>query len=81
MSEHLESDGELKGNQNGSGTPFEKIRETYSNAYRPWDTTQDEKLRELFAKRTSISELSKIFERNKGAISSRLKKLGLTKQA
>ena len=67
-----------KGGQNGNGTPFEKIRETYSNAYRPWDTAQDEKLRELFAERISISELAKIFERKKGAISSRLKKLGLT---
>ena len=70
---------EGKNIQNGSWTPFEKIRETHSNAYRPWNTAQDEKLRELFAEKMSISELAKIFERKKGAISSRLKKLGLTK--
>lgn len=79
MSENSESHKVLKDGQNGSGTPFEKIRETHPNAYRSWDTVQDEKLSELFTERTSVSELSKIFERNKGAISSRLKKLGLTK--
>mgnify|MGYP001561183815 FL=1 len=78
ISERLESNKVFKDSQNGSGTPFEKIRETHPNAYRSWDMAQDEKLRELFTERISISELEKIFERKKGAISSRLKKLGLT---
>lgn len=77
ITEHFKSSGILKNNQNGNRTPFEKIREIHPNAYRSWDTSQDEKLRELFAKRIPVSELAKIFERKKGAISSRLIKLGL----
>ena len=56
---------------------FEKIRETYPNAYRPWDKTQDEKLRELFTKNLSVSDLARTFGRKSGAIRSRLVKLGL----
>lgn len=78
-SEHPESGGVFKNNQSGGWTSFEKIRETHPNAYRPWDIAQDEKLRELFSERISVSELAEIFGRNKGAIRSRLKKLGLTK--
>jgi len=57
--------------------PFEKVRNKYPNAYRPWAESQDEELRELFERGLSISELSEIFGRNKGAIKSRLIKLEL----
>ncbi len=63
--------------KSGSGTGFEKIREKYPNAYRPWDKTQDEKLRELFTKNLSVSDLARTFGRKSGAIRSRLVKLGL----
>lgn len=56
---------------------FEKIREKHPNAYLPWDKTQDEKLRELFIKGSSVAVLAKIFNRTRGAIKSRLAKLGL----
>lgn len=58
---------------------FEKIREKHSNAYRPWDKAQDEKLRELFAKGSSVADLTKTFNRTRGSIRSRLVKLGLLK--
>lgn len=79
ISEYSESRKTFKDSRNGDGIPFEKTRETYPSAYRPWDTAQDEKLRGLFFKKTSVSELAKNFERTKGAIRSRLKKLNLTK--
>ncbi len=79
ISEHPEFHEMFKGGQNGSGTKFQKIRETYQNAYRPWDTAQDEKLRELFTEKIPVSELAKAFGRNKGAIRSHLAKLGLIK--
>jgi len=56
---------------------FEKIRETYPNAYRPWDEEQDEKLRELFVKGSIVTNLAKTFGRKNGAIRWRLLKLGL----
>jgi len=58
---------------------FEKIRETYPNAYRPWDKEQNEKLSEFFAKGLSVADLAKTFGRKRGAIRSRLAKLGLIK--
>lgn len=56
---------------------FERIREIYPNAYRPWGEEQDEKLRELFAKGSSIATLAETFGRKNGAIRSRLIKLEL----
>lgn len=63
--------------KNEGETNFEKIREQYPNAYRPWDEAQDEKLRELFTKNLSVSDLAKTFGRKSGAIRSRLVKLEL----
>ncbi len=59
---------------------FEKIRETYPNAYLSWDKVQDEKLREFFAKGLSVANLADTFNRTNGAIRSRLFKLGLLKK-
>mgnify|MGYP001614908592 CR=1 FL=1 len=56
---------------------FEKIREKHPSAYLPWDKSQDDKLHNLFIKNSSISDLVKIFSRTRGAIRSRLIKLGL----
>lgn len=63
--------------KSGDRTGFDKIREEHPNAYRSWDKTQDEKLRELFIKGSSITDFAKTFGRNRGAIRSRLTKLGL----
>jgi hypothetical protein len=56
---------------------FEKIREKHSNAYLPWDKAQDDRLRELFVQGSPVADLAKTFNRTRGAIQSRLAKLGL----
>ncbi len=56
---------------------FDTIRVRHPNAYVPWDKAQDEQLRELFAQGSSVASLAQSFNRTKGAIRSRLAKLGL----
>ncbi|MEI8097049.1 MAG: AAA family ATPase [Candidatus Moraniibacteriota bacterium] len=58
--------------------PFEKIREDHPKAYMKWTAEEDEKLKKLFHKGIQIREISETFGRKRGAITSRLKKLGLT---
>ena len=55
----------------------EEIRKTHEMAYMPWTFEDDNKLCNLKQLGHSISELATHFGRNKGAISSRLKKLGI----
>ena len=55
----------------------EKIRETHKQAYSPWTTEDDDKLELLFCEGKKVKELAQIFERNAGAINSRIKKLEL----
>ena len=61
---------------NASG--FKKIRETNPSAYLSWNPAEDNKLRELFGKGSSVVDLARIFSRTSGAISARLAKLGLS---
>lgn len=67
------------------GNPLEKKytieekRKEYGNAYLPWEKEADEYLIRLYDEGKSIKELTEIFERNNGAIRSRLKKLGKIK--
>ncbi len=56
---------------------IEKIRETHKQAYQPWTQDDDNKLEILFCEGKKVKELTKIFGRNDGAISSRIKKLEL----
>ena len=49
----------------------------HRSAYEKWTSEDDAKLEKLFCEGKKIAELSKIFERNNGAISSRIKKLEL----
>lgn len=53
-----------------------ELRKTWPNAYAPWTDEEDERLRTL-AEKSSVEELIQIFGRQKGAITSRLRKLGL----
>lgn len=55
---------------------IEKKRQEHGNAYLPWEKEADEYLIRLYEEGKSIKELTEIFERNNGAIRSRLKKLG-----
>lgn len=57
----------------------DEIRKNFAKAYMPWTESEDNKLKELFAKGKTTRELVEIFERKRGAIRSRLRKIGLIK--
>lgn len=56
---------------------IDEIRKKHKQAYLPWTKDDDEKLELLFCQGKKANELSEIFGRNSGAITSRIKKLGL----
>ncbi|WP_024742374.1 hypothetical protein [Tenacibaculum maritimum] len=56
---------------------IEQIRIEHKNAYKPWNSEDDEKLEKLFFEGKKTKELSIIFDRKSGAISSRINKLEL----
>lgn len=56
---------------------LEKMRLKHPNAYRPWSAEDDAKLTELFRDNATVSTLTKEFGRHRGAINSRLVRLGL----
>lgn len=51
-----------------------KMRETYPNAYRPWEPAQDSQLKEKFLNGSTIKQLSKLLGRHEGSITMRLQK-------
>lgn len=51
-----------------------KMRETYPNAYRPWEHAQDEMLKEKFQNGATVKELSKLLGRHEGSVTMRLQK-------
>ncbi|MDB5160163.1 MAG: putative helicase [Candidatus Saccharibacteria bacterium] len=51
-----------------------KMRETYPNAYKPWEDSQDAELKQEFQQGLSIAELSKLLGRHEGSIKMRLQK-------
>lgn len=55
----------------------EKIREKYNGAYRPWTTELDDELTVMYCEGVNVRDISKHFERTKGSIRSRIKKLEL----
>ena len=55
---------------------LDEKRKEHGNAYLPWDDTADDLLCRMYDEGKSIGMLAEIFERTKGAIRSRLKKLG-----
>lgn len=54
-----------------------EIRQKYPKAYAPWTRDEDILLEKMFKEKSKINDLSKIFGRKRGAINSRLVKLGL----
>ena len=56
----------------------EQIRKKHPNAYKPWTEDDDVLLAHYYNMGLSIKKLAKKFERNEGAIRSRLKKIGRT---
>ena len=53
---------------------LEEKRKQYPNAYRLWSIGDDEQLITLYNENKSIDELKTIFQRNEGAIRSRIRK-------
>jgi len=53
------------------------MREKHPNAYKPWSADDDARLTELFRDDKKVSVLVKEFGRQRGAIESRLVRLGL----
>jgi hypothetical protein len=51
-----------------------KMRETYPNAYKPWESKQDAILKEKFQNGASTKELSQLLGRHEGSITMRLQK-------
>ena len=58
-------------------TQNEKIRQKYPRAYVKWSQDEDENLKREYASCQEIGELAQRFQRQPGAIRSRLQKLGL----
>lgn len=56
---------------------IEKIRREYPKAYAKWTEEEDARLRKEHTQGKSINELMDGFQRGRGAIRSRLEKLGL----
>lgn len=67
----------LAGNQR---TPtLQERRHTHSNSHRPWTPNDDQRLKDLAATPgTTIRDLTQVFGRSRGAIRSRLERLGIT---
>lgn len=51
-----------------------KMRETYPNAYRPWQHSDDETLKQDFQNGISVKDLSKKLGRHEGSVTMRLQK-------
>lgn len=70
----------LNGDQKNAYRPKtqnEKIRQKYPRAYVKWSQDEDENLKKEYASCQQIGELAQRFQRQPGAIRSRLQKLGL----
>ena len=55
----------------------EQERQTHPNAYQPWSSEEDERLKAAWTRTCSIEQLAKNHGRAPSAIRSRLEKLGL----
>ena len=67
----------VKAKKSGSGSWSEKIakmRETYPNAYKPWETQDDAVLKQEFQNGLDIDKLSELLGRHQGSIKMRLQK-------
>lgn len=56
---------------------MEQQKQLHAKAYAPWSTEEEQQLKNLIDTGLSIDEISAVMGRNKGAISSRMKKNGI----
>lgn len=61
-------------NTSGWAEKIAKMRETYPNAYRPWEPAHDAELKQYFQQGESLAQLSKRLGRHEGSIKMRLQK-------
>ncbi|MBQ6205162.1 MAG: hypothetical protein IJK46_13870 [Prevotella sp.] len=64
-----------EGKNYGQAYTLDEKRKQFPNAYKSWSIEDDERLIALFKENRSVKEIASIFERNEGAIRSRIKKL------
>lgn len=72
-----EKEAELPTQPNPTRSHMQEQKELHANAYAQWSENEDKELKRLYEQGFQIKDLSIIFQRNTGSISSRLKKLGL----
>lgn len=58
---------------------MKKQNALFLNAYKPWSKDDDDLMSNLYKAGTTVEELMTLFQRNRGGIESRLRKLGLTR--
>ena len=56
---------------------YHKTKETNTSAYKPWTNDHDKELEKMFDDGVSYNDMAKHFDRTKGAIMSRLRKIGV----
>ena len=75
--EHFTPSEKTKSSSKPSDAYIAKLRETHPMAFQPWTKEEEELLIALFNENKSIPDISAAMKRQEGAITSRLKKLGL----
>src|SRR3989344_936692 len=75
------SGGNLSSKNHIKTYSVDKIREEHANAYKSWHKEEEESLTSHFNSKKSIKAISILLGRKPGAITSRLKKLGLIQEA
>jgi hypothetical protein len=68
-------EGKANGNHRGKSYTVEEVRKTYKKAYEKWTKEEDDLLVKLHNAGFKVPDLAEQFERNQGAIRSRLIKL------
>lgn len=63
-----------KSGSSGWADKIAKMRETYPNAYRPWEKAQDDQLKQEFQNGLDLKALSDLLGRHEGSIKMRLQK-------
>ena len=66
----------IRKNQKPKSYGYKEIRQQYPKAYTRWSSNDDELLQSKYDQGVSVAELSQFFQRQPGAIRSRLVKLG-----
>ena len=56
---------------------IEELRKTAKNAYKPWSSEEEQRLRTLVASGETVKNIANMMGRKIGAIRSRMNKLGL----